>query len=205
MSSVRGKHKLIFGWGINDADYPVQRYEVINGKCKRIWVCPYYVDWYDIIRRSKSLKLKLRRPTYEKVDITEEWKYFSNFIKWVHSQPNKDWQNCQLDKDLLCFSKNKIYSPDTCVYIDERLNQFLKDRSNDRGKYLLGVTRQGNGYVAKCSNPFSFSEDGRYLGYFNTELEAHLTWRAKKHEYALLLADVEQYLRVVNTLRGLFL
>lgn len=206
MSVVRKKNNLIFGWGINDADCPVQLYDTLGTTLKRIWVCPYYQDWYDIIRRCKSDKLKSKRQTYLEVQICEEWKYLSNFIKWVDSQPNKDWQNCQPDKDILCYNKPKIYSPATVVYISENLNQFIKDRGNDRGKYLLGVNKQGKGYVAKCSNPFSDNnENGRYLGYFTTELEAHLAWKAKKHEYACRWAALQQDNRVSEVLRSMYL
>lgn len=206
MSCVRKKNKLVFGWGINDADYQVQLYDTLGDTLKRKWICPYYEDWYDIIRRSKSDKLKSERHTYRDVSVCEEWKYFSNFKKWVDSQPNKDWVNCQADKDILCYNKPKIYSPETVVYITESLNQFLKDRGNDRGKYKLGVSKQGNGYVAKCSNPFSNNnEDGRYLGYFSTELEAHLAWKAKKHEYACVWADLQEDVRVSEVLRSIYL
>lgn len=201
MSKVRKKNLLIFGWGINDVDYPVQLYGTVNGKLKRIWICPYYKCWYDIVRRAKSTYLKTKRPTYENVSICEEWKYLSNFIKWVDTQPNRYWHSCHPDKDLLCCNKHKIYSPDTVVFIPESLNQFVKDRGNDRGSYMLGVNKQGNGYIAKCANPFGNSEDGRYLGYFTTEIAAHKAWQAKKHEYALRLAEEQDDPRVAKALR----
>lgn len=205
LSKVRKKNKLVFGWGINDADYPVQIYDTVDNKTKRVWICPYYEDWYDIVRRAKSDNLKSKMLTYTDVSICEEWKYFSNFKKWVDSQPNRNWQNCQPDKDILCYNRTKIYSPDTVVYITEGLNQFIKDRSNDRGNFMLGVTKQGNGYIAKCSNPFSNSEDGRYLGYFSTEIGAHLAWKAKKHQYACMWADLQQDSRVAYALRSMYL
>lgn len=47
----RKRIKLVCGWGVNDVDYNVYRYEVINGKQKQVWCCPYYRKWVAIIRR----------------------------------------------------------------------------------------------------------------------------------------------------------
>ena len=46
--------KLIYGVGINDADYVVKKWEeagYINGKRKRkqVWMCPYYRVWADML------------------------------------------------------------------------------------------------------------------------------------------------------------
>jgi hypothetical protein len=145
-------------------------------------------------------------PTYKGCTVCNEWKYFSNFIKWVDSQPNRDWQNCAPDKDFLVVG-NKHYSPDTVIYIPRSLNVFITDRSNNRGHLMLGVTDKSynsskSPFEAKCNNPFTEGGYvGRYLGVFATELQAHKAWQAKKHEYACQLADLQQDPRVAKALR----
>lgn len=65
------KTKLVYGVGINDADYVVQRKETIevNGVRKRrlVWVCPYYQVWRTMLRRCYSTKYHDRQPTYKGV------------------------------------------------------------------------------------------------------------------------------------------
>ena len=50
-----GTRKLVFGVGINDADYAVTEYETteVNGvrKQKFVWGCPYYLTWKGMLRR----------------------------------------------------------------------------------------------------------------------------------------------------------
>ena len=38
------KNKLVYGWGVNDVDYNVYRTEVVDGKKKNVWRCPYYAS-----------------------------------------------------------------------------------------------------------------------------------------------------------------
>lgn len=200
--SIRKRNKLVQGVGINDADYLTRIVEYPVDRPPVVRRCPYYVDWTSVLHRCYSnYKINIF-PTYEDCEVIEEWKYFSNFRKWVDSQPNRDWQNCVLDKDLL-LTGNKIYSPETCVYIPEKVNGFLISRTNDRGDYMLGVGVEKRNktltYRARCNNPIN----GKYecLGYFLTELEAHKAWQAKKHEHALRLAEEQQDPRVAKALR----
>jgi hypothetical protein len=199
-----GRGKLVYGWGINDVNYPVQRYQSINGGSRRFWICPYYQDWKNILERCFSSKLHQRRPTYIGCTIDFNWKHLSGFIKWVDSQPNKDWQNCEPDKDLLG-GDNKHYGEGNVVYIPAYLNNFIVSGVSRRGNWMMGVTYKGNSkapFQAQCANPFGqYKSDGRNLGYFKTELEAHKAWQAKKHGYACQLADLQEDPRVAQALR----
>ena len=196
------KNKLIYGWGVNDVDYNVQKYEVVNGKRKRVWVCPYYQKWFDMLRRCFDLNYQERNPTYKDCTVAEEWRYLSNFIKWVDSQPNKRWRECELDKDFLS-GCDKHYSPDTAWFVSKKVNKFILDCGEARGDHLIGTRytphqSKKNPYSAQCQNPFG---RGRYIGRYSTELEAHKAWQAKKHEYACQLADMQEDERVAKALR----
>lgn len=197
------KNKLVYGWGINDSETPVYNYNKINGCWKVVDKCPIYIDWKSILQRCFDIKFKTKSPTYASCTIAEEWKYFSNFREWVlNVQPNKDWENCVLDKDILLYG-NKKYSPDTCVYVGEPLNLFFNTNPAKRNNNLLGAhfTKKLNKYMASCQDPFNGIT---YLGYFDTELEAHKAWQAKKHEYACQLADLQDDPRVTEALRKRF-
>lgn len=196
----------VYGWGINDVNYSTSKgcYIVEEGikKWKTLRRCPYYIKWKDMIKRCKSIKSLKAEPSYRDCTIDEEWRYFSNFIQWVDSQSNRDWENCSLDKDFLG-TDIKIYSKHTCSFIDSSLNSFVLTRNSDRGEYMLGVkvdpSNKKNPFIARCNNPYTSKP--KHLGSFKTELEAHKAWQAKKHEYACLLAEQQQDPRVANALR----
>jgi hypothetical protein len=189
------KRKLVWGVGINDVEYSVNQIHTTG------FVCPYYLVWQKILERCYSEKYLKVKPTYVGCEIHPSWIYLSNFIKWVDSQPNKDWQNYQPDKDLL-IKGNKIYAPDTVVFISRDLNMFMNTNKGQRGEYLLGVSYYPNAtlkFRAACSNPFTKKQVK--LGFYKTEIEAHKAWQAKKHEYACQLADSQQDPRVAKALR----
>lgn len=196
-------YKLVYGWGINDSDYNVNKYERVGRRRICVWRCPYYQDWVNMLQRCHNPHFKKIHPAYESCIVCEEWKYFSNFVRWVDSQPNRDWMNCHLDKDILA-AKTYIYSPDTCVYVKSHINLFLVGSERSKGTRLLGAVLYNalgvnKGYCAYCRNPTT--GDKQYLGHFKTELEAHKAWQAKKHEYACQLADLQDDPRVAKALR----
>ena len=83
--------KLVYGAGINDADYVVNKLETIgyvNGAQKRklIWACPYYRAWADMLKRCYSAKFQESRPTYAGCTVSAEWLKFSNFRAWIEKQ-----------------------------------------------------------------------------------------------------------------------
>jgi hypothetical protein len=195
------KTKLVFGVGINDADYVVEKKETIevNGvrKQKLVWVCPYYRAWRDMLQRCYSSKFQERRPTYKGCSVSEEWLTFSTFRAWMEKQ---DWEGMQLDKDLL-FTGNKVYSKETCVFVTQEVNSFTLDSGASRGECLLGVCwHKGAGkFMSRCNNPFT-KKNGDYLGLFVNELEAHQTWLKRKLELAHLLAAEQTDGRVAKAL-----
>ena len=178
---------VVFGFGINDADYEVYEGVQINGKRKITWRCPYYARWCDMLKRCYSEKHLNIQPTYRSCSVCDEWKYFSNFKKWMEGE---DWKDKELDKDFL-IKGNKVYSPDTCIFIHKKINTFLNNRGRDRGPYMIGVAwhKPANKFVSSCNNPFTGKSV--YIGLFESEEEAHLAWKKKKHYYALQLADSE--------------
>lgn len=190
----------VYGWGINDVNYKVYTSSIVDGKKVKI-VCHYYKDWKEMLKRCLDPVTQTRLPTYRGCTICEEWKYLSNFIKWVDSQPNRDWQNCDLDKDLL-FVSNKIYSPETCAYLHPKVNLFLLTSTKIRGCNLIGVSnsnRNKNPFESRCCNPFN--NGSSYIGMFCTELDAHKAWQERKHLYACQLADLQEDTRVADALR----
>lgn len=192
--------KLVYGVGINDADYVVQKFETIevNGvrKQKLVWICPYYRTWKGILERCYSTKFQEKYPTYTGCSVSEEWLIFSVFKTWMEAQ---DWEGMQLDKDIL-FEGNKVYSAETCVFVTKSVNMFTTDSGAARGEWLIGVyLDKGVGkFKSMCRNPFT--KKGEHLGYFTCEKEAHQAWLKRKLELATLLAEEQTDERVAKAL-----
>ena len=195
-----GEPKLVFGVGINDADYVVQKMGTIDvdgvRKQKLVWICPYYRVWVNMLSRCYSIKLQELRPTYEGCSVSEEWILFSNFRAWMVDQ---DWEGKQLDKDLL-MGGNKVYSENTCIFVTRVVNSFLTDRGAARGKWMIGVAwdKSANKFKSRCSNPFTKKNEN--LGYFTYEQEAHNAWLKRKLELAKELATIQTDERVAKAL-----
>lgn len=192
--------KLVFGVGINDADYAVTEWETIevNGVRKRkcVWYCPYYRSWVEMLRRCYSTKYQETRQTYKGCIVSDEWLTFSNFKSWMECQ---DFEGMQLDKDIL-FEGNKVYSAEACVFVSNMVNSFTIDCGASRGEWPLGVywDKQKGKFMSRCCNPFTNKRE--YLGYFYCEEEAHQEWLKRKLELAHLLAAEQTDGRVADAL-----
>lgn len=190
------KTKLVCGVGINDADYIVQ--QTVNGK--RV-PCHFYQVWKNMIMRCYSAKVQAKYHTYIGCSVSESWLIFSNFKSWMIKQ---DWHGKQLDKDLL-IAHNKIYSAESCVFIDRATNKFITDSVAARGEYPVGVGfHKSTGKIrARCNNQFTGKLEN--LGYFSCPEKAHQAWKKRKHELALQLADLQNDERVAQALRVRYL
>lgn len=180
----------VFGVGINDAGYQVSRYE--DGK--RVWACPFYVKWKDMLKRCYRDSYKETNPTYTECSVCNDWIYFTKFKSWMEQQ---DWEGKQLDKDLLV-TGNKVYSPETCVFIDNKVNTFLIERNASRGAWPIGVSASGKRFSAYCR--VLGKKGNEYLGKFDTPEEAHQAWLAFKLGQACILADEQTDDRIAKAL-----
>ena len=193
--------KLVHGVGNNDSDYAVVEFETVGyvdskQKRKLVWTCPYYQTWRNMIKRCYSVKLQERNPTYIGCTVSDEWLTFTNFKNWMMTQ---DWQDKHLDKDIL-FEGNKVYSPETCVFVTQAVNKFTCDSGASRGELLIGVhwDKGKNKFRSRCSNPFTKKRE--HLGLFTCEQEAHNAWLKRKLELAYELSAIQEDPRVAEAL-----
>jgi len=172
--------KLVYGVGINDADYTVQ--PVVFGKQIK---CPFYGAWKDMLSRCYDPKYLAKYPTYIGCSVAPEWLNFMTFRAWMI---RRDWVGNDLDKDILT-PGNRVYGPHTCVFIPHMLNSFTVDSAAARGEWPIGVcwNRGAGKFLARCCNPFTGKQE--YLGLFTCPDAAHEAWRARKHQLALQLAE----------------
>jgi len=142
--------------------------------------------------RCNSTKYHKIQPSYIGCYQSEKFKDFQLFSEWCNRQigfegTDKTGKFWQIDKDLLV-KGNKEYSENFCIFIPACINSFLTKREAERGRYLIGVSKPAKRrFVANCNDPL-----GRYpmyLGYFDTELEAHVKYKQTKEGYAKDLAE----------------
>jgi len=188
--------KLVQGYGINDADY------ITGAKTSRgQWFCPIYRKWSGMLERVYCCSYKIKHPSYVGVLIHPNWLSFMSFREWCLE--NRWRSDYQLDKDVI--SESKMYAPETCSFIPAIVNTFIVDRELCRGEYPIGVSRSNNKFRSQCANPFIKKQE--HIGYFDTPEEAHWAWKQKKHQHALVLADMYPDLdpRVLTALRTKYL
>ena len=98
----------------------------------------------------------------------------------------------QLDKDILK-KGNKVYSPETCIFVPRRINSLFIKSDKARGRYPIGVTlRKDNGkYRSQCD--VQYEEEPRkqiQLGQFDTPEEAFYAYKQFKENYIKEVADI---------------
>lgn len=188
--------KLVYGVGINDADYLVSVKVFVDGKRKEVWRCPFYRKWSGMLERCYSEASHLRRPTYSDCKTVSEWHTFSVFKEWMQ---NQDWQNKALDKDLLV-PGNRVYGPDKCIFIDTTVNTFLNENGNARGEWPIGVyfDADKNKFIAQCREVLTGKR--KKLGRFSDPYEAHKAWLDFKLSQAKILASQQTDPRVAVAL-----
>lgn len=167
--------KLVHGVGINDGKYLATLNEEMNKE---------YMLWENMLRRCYSVKYHKVRPTYIGCNVSENFKYYTYFFEWCQNQIGFGSCDFNLDKDLL-IKGNKEYNETTCVFIPIELNNVLTKRQLDRGLLPIGVSKNGNRFMSKCS------ADGKqkYLGTFNTPELAFDAYKTFKEAHIKELAE----------------
>lgn len=151
--------------GVNDYPTPVW----VDGKILRS-----YSIWQGMLQRCYSDTRLVEFPAYKDCSVATEWFLFTNFDCWFTENYVKGWQ---LDKDILV-PGNKLYSPDTCIFVSPALNVLLSTCPGNRGSLPLGVTydKRRNVY-----NAGGYRNNRRiYLGTYPTALLAHKAWQLAK-------------------------
>lgn len=185
--------KLVYGAGLNDAIYSVQ--PLINGE---IAVCPFYQKWRSMLARCYLEARKKNFPTYKGCRVCDRWLIFSNFKKWMETQ---DWKDKELDKDIL-IEGNKLYSPETCVFVTGNVNALLNNHASGRGKWPQGVTfyKKNKKFGARVN----ISGKSKFLGLFSDVNKASLSYkRAKTNEIMRIASSQDNKVKLALAFRAI--
>ena len=148
-----------------------------------------YTLWFHMLQRStdEGRKSSSVPKAYHDKSTDPQWHNFQEFAEWCQWQVGFKNSGWELDKDLLV-KHNKVYSPDTCVFLPNEVNCFLIRRESVRGDNPIGVHyfRRDGYYLAQGSFGGAATER---IGEFKTSTEAFLAYKERKEWYANILAE----------------
>lgn len=148
-----------------------------------------YIVWNGMLNRCYSENVYIRNscPTYDDCTVDEQWHNFQEFSEWYNFQVGSNKEGYQLDKDLLKRG-NKVYGPENCILLPKDLNTLIVTRKGGRGEFLIGASwdKKKQKFIAQGN----FGVGTRWMGQFDTELEAHLAYKKNKELYIKSMANV---------------
>ena len=182
MSNIVGKtflnkRSLVYGKGINDFKESVSYNKV---KIKE------YTLWKDMLKRCYCEKYHIKQPSYKDCRVDEYFHSFTNFYNFIHNMKGFNEPNFCLDKDII-FKGNKIYSPDTIVFVPSQINNMYVNAKRIRGDNPIGVhyCNRDKKYISKLK----IDSKNVCLGYYNTPVEAFNVYKEAKEQQAKVLAE----------------
>ena len=133
-------------------------------------------------------KYQEKEPTYKECTVCTEWHNFQAFAEWYENNyyeiPN---ESMSLDKDIL-FKGNKIYSPETCVFVPKNINSLFTKCDKSRGNDPIGAHQSPSGnYQVQCNNV-----NGKriYLGTYSNKEEAFRVYKRYKEKVIKEVIDL---------------
>lgn len=166
--------KLVYGKGVKGDSI-----SCMNGKLSKP-----YTTWRNMLERCYSQNYHLRKPTYINCSVCKEWLYYPTFKEWFDENYVEGWQ---LDKDLLV-NGNKIYGPNTCIFVPTQINTLFNGHDRARGEYPVGVSY--NKRDGKLQAHIRIDGKQQHLGCFEDAEEAHKAYLIAKKANVIRMAEV---------------
>lgn len=154
-------------------------------KPKEIYKC--YRVWSSMLMRCYDNKVHEKEFTYKDCEVCEEWLNFQNFAEWYEKNyyeiPN---EKMQLDKDIL-IKGNKLYSPETCVFVNHEINSLFTKSNKARGKYPIGVRycKRDKKFTAYVT----INKKEKSVAYCDDPIQAFNCYKQAKENYIKEVAD----------------
>lgn len=146
-----------------------------------------------MLNRCYDTKRHEKQPTYKHCIVCDKWLNFQNFAKWYYENYYEiEGQKMCLDKDIL-YKGNKIYSPETCIFVSNDINVLFTKHDKDKGNYPIGVSyhKQHEKFMVSCS-VYDFKKNkskNEYLGLYDTPEKAFEVYKQYKEKYIKQVAD----------------
>lgn len=128
---------------------------------------------------SRCYRTNFQEFHYIVCSVCKEWHNFQNFAEWFYENYNPEtMQGWHLDKDILV-KGNKIYSPETCCFVPQEINNLFPNKPSKRGDYPVGVKKAKNRFTAVVS----INGKNKFIGSFKTPEEAFAAYKVAKEKH----------------------
>jgi len=110
-------------------------------------VTPIYAAWRNMLKRCYDESDRYLHPAYENCVVDKEWHNFQTFAAWYEGNFYQvGTERMHIDKDIL-LKDNKIYSPETCIFVPQSINMVFMNKHRDVDSDLPnGINRCVGGY-----------------------------------------------------------
>lgn len=146
--------------------------------------------WQGMLERCYEPYYINKHFTYKDCYVCDEWLCFQNFARWYEDNYYEcNNERIELDKDIL-HKGNKTYSPETCVFVPQRINKLLTKSDKLRGKLPIGCAKceRDRKILVQCNTNKGKQEK---LGTFPLDrpFQAFYTYKTFKEAYIKQVAD----------------
>ena len=147
-----------------------------------------YSIWSGVRQRCYNENIRHLNPSYQEVEMSENFKRYSYFKEWCNKQIGFDQDGWQLDKDIL-FKGNKLYSEDTCCFVPPEINSLILKADRIRGEYPVGVYHDTSKIHKRFSARVSKNGKHKRFGSYRTSEEAFYVYKREKEKYIKEIAE----------------
>lgn len=145
-----------------------------------------YDVWTNMLERCYSETHRYKHPSYLGCSVCDEWLNYQNYAYWYETNYYEcDGESAHVDKDII-IKGNRIYSPETCVFVPRKINNLFIKSNAVRGDLPIGVGYHNGNYTSTCNDRFG---NRKHLGVFNTPDEAFYAYKLYKEQLIKEIAD----------------
>ena len=143
-----------------------------------------YQNWIAMIRRCYDERRKKTYSSYYGTcEVCSEWHNFQVFGTWYEQNFYQVGnERMHIDKDIL-YPGNKIYSPDTCILVPQRVNEIF----HKNGKKIVDTDLPET--IRRRGDKFYVEFRSKGIGTYDTVEECLEKYNIKKLEYLRNSAD----------------
>lgn len=122
----------------------------------------HYIIWANILCRCYYEKNRHLNSSYEGCGMVENWHNLQWFSEWYYDNVYDagDGGRLHVDKDIL-FKDNKLYSPETCIMVPQRINMLFHTKPKSRDADLPNA-------IYRCKTGYQAQYNGKSLGVFKS-------------------------------------
>lgn len=131
--------------------------------------------WRGMLLRTTEMRV-VSRPSYAGTSVAPAFHRFADFAEWAVRQIGWDGEGYHLDKDLL-ENGNRVYSPDTCVFLPAVINTQLSKSPHRESGLPAGVMQERSG---RFSARLKIEKKHDHLGMFDNPEDAYAAYKIAK-------------------------